>query len=72
MILKVHFNDGPLVGQLAEDRNGRIWFQYDAAWLRSGVNLSPVNLPFTVSPTPGLDKPTFQGLHGLFYDSLPD
>ena len=72
MILKVHFNDGPLVGQLAEDRNGRIWFQYDAAWLRSGVNLSPVNLPFTGSPTPGLDNPTFQGLHGLFYDSLPD
>lgn len=72
MILKVHFNDGPLVGQLAEDRSSRIWFQYDGEWLRSGANLSPINLPFAGTPTPGVDNPTFRGLHGLFYDSLPD
>ena len=86
MILRVHFAGGvagsdadaadPLVGRLADDADGTIWFQYDAAWLRSGWDVSPVNLPFAAQPVPGpapgVRGALFNGLHGVFYDSLPD
>jgi len=58
------------VGRLAMHR-GRIYFEYDAAFLQSGLELSPFRLPLkpvavTAEPAP------WQGLFGLFSDSLPD
>jgi serine/threonine-protein kinase HipA len=59
-----------LVGDLAW-RDRRAFFQYDPSFIENGPSLSPVKLPlnprlFEASPSP------FDGLHGLFNDSLPD
>ncbi len=67
--LSVFYEDS-LVGKLAlKDR--RIWFQYDAAFLRKGVELSPLKLPLRPEVIPCNDR-VFDGLFGLFNDSLPD
>ncbi|MBO6541628.1 MAG: type II toxin-antitoxin system HipA family toxin [Alphaproteobacteria bacterium] len=58
------------VGRLA-NRAGKIYFEYDAAFLKTGLNISPLRLP----PEPGLktfDPILFEGLPGVFNDSLPD
>ena len=58
------------VGILAE-RQRRVYFQYDAAWLARRIELSP----FTLPARPGLIAHTdraFGPLPGLFDDSLPD
>jgi serine/threonine-protein kinase HipA len=61
---------GEPVGILAW-RNRQYWFQYDAHWLQHGFDLSPETISFTVEPQ--LAKlPIFQGLLGIFHDSLPD
>jgi serine/threonine-protein kinase HipA len=58
------------VGRLAT-RDGRIYFEYDATFLASGLELSPFGLPLRAGVTEGPRTP-FDGLHGLFDDSLPD
>ena len=64
------------VGKLAAQaiqgtQDGRILFQYAPEFLDSGVNLSPFKLP--LSPEVKEDpKRTFDGLFGVFNDSLPD
>ncbi len=58
------------VGQLAS-RNGMIYFEYDPAFLNRGLHISPFRLPLE----PGLnsfDPFLFEGLPGVFNDSLPD
>jgi len=58
------------VGRLRQYEK-RIFFEYDADFLSTGVELSPFKLPLR----PGVfeDKDyTFNGLYGLFNDSLPD
>lgn len=58
------------VGCLAY-RDGRGYFEYDGAYLATGVHLSPFNLEWA----PGLQEAKaepFNGLHGVFSDSLPD
>jgi len=72
--LNVRFTRSPgdwlPVGTLAEDR-GRVYFEYVAEFLATGLNLSPFRLPFE----PGLFEHTdrqFGPLPGLFDDSLPD
>ena len=58
------------VGRLAfKDR--QILFEYDASFLASGTEISPITLPLR----PGVsiaDTTIFDGLHGVFNDSLPD
>ena len=58
------------VGKLAyKDR--KIYFEYDDEFLTSGIELSPYKLPLKK----GLytcDDTLFEGLYGLFADSLPD
>lgn len=58
------------VGRLGEiDR--RIYFEYAPEFLKSGIPLSPFKLPLR----PGIfvdQVATFEGLFGLFNDSLPD
>jgi serine/threonine-protein kinase HipA len=49
-------------------------FQYDPAFVRSGVQVSPVQMPLREQPYrfPGLPEDAFSGLPGLLADSLPD
>ena len=49
-------------------------FQYDAAFARSGIELSPLRMPLSdrVYEFPALPRNTFHGLPGLLADSLPD
>ena len=58
------------VGRLASAEKGRIYFEYSPTLVR-GLKISPLRLP----PKPGLmtfDPMLFEGLPGVFYDSLPD
>jgi serine/threonine-protein kinase HipA len=58
------------VGRLAlKDR--RVLFEYDASFIASGIEISPIKLPLR----PGVsiaDTAIFDGLFGVFNDSLPD
>jgi serine/threonine-protein kinase HipA len=61
--------DGQKVGTLAEARGG-IFFEYDAQFIATGHELSPLNLPLGS----GLRSRGSSGMRlpGLFEDSLPD
>lgn len=67
--LSVTYANAP-VGRLAL-RDRRIWFQYDPAFLAKGIELSPFKLPLRPEVVPCDDR-VFEGLFGLFNDSLPD
>lgn len=67
--LTVKYN-GRVVGYLAEV-DGKIAFQYDREWQENGFSISPFSLPVS-NKVFVCDKPTFGGLFGVFYDSLPD
>jgi serine/threonine-protein kinase HipA len=49
-------------------------FQYDPAFVRSGIEVAPVRMPLRVQPYRflGLPEDAFSGLPGLLADSLPD
>ena len=65
------YMDESLVGTLAEMKDGRIAFEYSKRWLENGFSISPFSLPLE----PGVFVPksyeTFNGLHGVFAESLP-
>ncbi len=66
----IHFSEDKLVGQLILD--GRdILFKYSDDYLKSGTNLSPNMLMFDDNPQTANKNP-FNGLFGVFADSLPD
>ncbi|MCL4722106.1 MAG: HipA domain-containing protein [Gammaproteobacteria bacterium] len=56
------------------DTAGCASFQYDAAFIRSGIQLAPLTMPLApgVYTFPELPRATFHGLPGLLADSLPD
>jgi serine/threonine-protein kinase HipA len=61
------------IGTLLYD-NGKIYFEYDETFKRSGLEISPIKLPLAGT---GLfvneeEREYFQGLPGVFHDSLPD
>lgn len=75
--IKVHLDFGSdsrkktlPVGRLAI-RDRKIYFEYDATFIRSGLELSPLRLPLK-SGLQSFDPHLFEGLPGLFNDSLPD
>jgi len=49
-------------------------FQYDPAFVHSGVQVSPLRMPLREEPYnfPGLPEDAFSGLPGLLADALPD
>ena len=57
-----------------EDGDDVAAFQYDAAFARSGIEISPLVMPLAerVYTFPELARETFHGLPGLLADSLPD
>ena len=63
-------NNSRLVGHLAL-RGQQVYFEYDAEFIRRGLNLSPFRLPLK----PGVQTfhtQLFEGLPGVINDSLPD
>lgn len=64
-------NENPLfVGRLAL-KNREIWFQYDEDFLQHQLSISPLKLPLKREPQRCTDR-CFEGLFGVFNDSLPD
>ena len=68
--LKVFYND-KLVGTLAKTPDKLVAFEYDANWLNNGFSISPFSLPLQKKVFIPEYEP-FDGLFGVFNDSLPD
>ena len=60
-----------LVGFLAETPDQRFAFQYDESWIKQGFSISPLSIPLQQKIFYA-NKNHFEGLFGVFYDSLPD
>ena len=68
--LQVYYKE-QLAGTLALTKDRKAAFEYTDHWLEHGFSLNPFSLPLKKQvflPT----KPYFQGLFGVFADSLPD
>ena len=66
---------GRSIGAVSLEDGARIAaFQYDPAFVASGIQLSPVVMPLSaqVYQFPSLPEVSFHGLPGLLADSLPD
>lgn len=59
------------VGTLASTRDYRVAFEYDTRWLSEGFPVSPFSLPLEKRVFLPQIEP-FEGLFGVFADSLPD
>ncbi len=71
--VKVGINFGKgvqTVGRLAT-REHKIYFEYDSAFIKSGIEISPLRLPL-LPGVQSFDYDPFEGLPGVFNDSLPD
>jgi len=67
--LKVYL-DAMQVGVLVS-KKGHIYFEYDKEFLTKGIEISPIKLPLQ-SGVFRCEDDTFEGLWGVFADSLPD
>lgn len=68
--MNVFYHDRP-VGTMALYRNRLVAFEYDREWLNDGFSVSPFSLPLEKKVfLPNIDP--FEGLFGVFADSLPD
>ena len=65
---------GSTIGAVSIDAGRAAVFQYDPAFLASGIQLSPLRMPLRAAPYefPALNPDSFHGLPGLLADSLPD
>lgn len=52
-------------------KNRQIFFEYDASFIKRGLECSPFKLPLKTGVIPSTDR-AFEGLFGVFNDSLPD
>jgi serine/threonine-protein kinase HipA len=62
---------GRRVGTLALTPDGLAAFEYDASWLDEGFSISPYSLPLRSGVFVPEQMP-FDGMFGVFHDSLPD
>jgi serine/threonine-protein kinase HipA len=72
-LVYVHYY-GPDIKQLMGRllyKNRQIFFEYDASFIKSGLELSPFKLPLKSGVIASNDR-AFEGLFGVFNDSLPD
>jgi len=58
------------VGELVLSEQ-KIYFRYNSDFISTGLNLSPIKLPFSTEINSCQQEP-FNGLFGVFNDSLPD
>jgi serine/threonine-protein kinase HipA len=66
---------GRTIGAVSlEDGAGAATFEYDPAFIRSGIEVAPLMMPLSsrLYSFPSLRPETFHGLPGLLADSLPD
>ena len=69
--VSLNFDGKPIpVGRLAI-RGRTIYFEYDSAFIKRGIEISPLRLPLQ-SGLHSFDYDLFEGLPGVFNDSLPD
>ena len=67
----INFGDGVNpVGRLAM-RDRHIYFEYDSTFIERGIEISPLRLPLQ-SGVQRFENDLFEGLPGVFNDSLPD
>ena len=66
--IKYHGRD---VGMLALANHKKVAFSYDESWLKDGFAISPFSLPLEAKVFIP-DNYHFDGLFGIFADSLPD
>ncbi len=64
-------NDVQSVGRLAY-RDRMAYLEYDQAFLKAELEISPVHHKTSAGLQQPHDATTFEGLHGMFHDSLPD
>ncbi|MFO7878549.1 MAG: type II toxin-antitoxin system HipA family toxin [Bacteroidales bacterium] len=69
-IVQVKFGKRP-VGKLALNKRHVALFEYDKQWLENGFSISPIYLPLESRTFVARSEP-FDGLFGVFNDSLPD
>jgi len=60
------------VGTLALAANHLAAFEYDPEWISDGFSISPLSLPLQKGVFMSKRYETFDGLFGVFSDSLPD
>ena len=67
---------GQFVGAVSEDPAGRIAFEYDEDFRKSGLEISPIHLPLSRSGPQEFGElrrlSAFAGLPGVLADALPD
>lgn len=67
---------GATVGALVpwDKQPGVFLFQYEPAWVKRGIQLSPLHMPLRPAPYsfPSLPSATFRGLPAMIADALPD
>lgn len=68
--VKVSYN-GKVVGSIIRYQRYLTAFAYDPEWLSNGFSISPFSLPLREEPFIAKQEP-FDGLFGVFADSLPD
>lgn len=69
--LKVYLGDKK-VGTLALTNNHLVAFEYDDGWISGGFSLNPISLPLEKGVFLPKKYEPFDGLFGVFSDSLPD
>lgn len=69
--LEVYMNDMH-VGTLAETREHLVAFEYSDEWIDKGFPISPLSLPLNKGVFMPRKYEPFDGLYGVFADSLPD
>lgn len=60
------------VGTLAETREHLVAFEYSDEWVRRGFSINPISLPLNKGVFIPRKYDPFDGLFGVFADSLPD
>ncbi len=60
-----------IIGYLIQLKNNQIAFQYDKEWINNGFSISPLSLPLNEKIYIN-NKSIFNGLYGVFNDSLPE
>lgn len=63
-------NEKKLIGRMAT-KDRRYFFEYDPAFLQTGIELSPFKLPLQTGVI-ACNTTLFEGIFGIFNDSLPD
>lgn len=65
-----HLGSSYFVGKLAS-RDKRIFFEYDSDFIKQNIEISPYHLPL-ISGLQECKERVFDGIFGVFADSLPD